>query len=117
LTFKDAAVESRTADGEVTAFRKVDAYMPSTPELAALAGRYTSAEADGVLQVSVKDGRLVLAPVNRPSAAAALTPLSRDVFKDADGLITIVRGSGGKVEGIRFIHPRVYSLVFTRAAG
>ena len=117
LTFKDATVESRTADGEVTALCKVDAYTPSAPELAALAGRYTSAEADSVLQVSVKDGRLVLAPVNRPSAAAALTPLSRDVFKDADGLITVVCGSGGKVEGIRFIHPRVYSLVFTRAAG
>lgn len=115
LTFKEGALESRTADGEVTAFRKVEPYTAPAAELGALAGRYTSAEANGELVLSVKDGRLILAPLNRPSAAAALTPLSRDVYQDAEGLITIVRGAGGKVDGIRFTYPRVYSLVFTRA--
>ena len=114
LTFKDNSAERRTADGEATTYRKVDPFAPPAAELESLAGRYASAESDGVLELSVKDGRLMLAPANRPSAAAALTPLSRDLYKDSEGLVAIVRGSSGKAEGIRFIHPRVYSLVFAR---
>lgn len=117
MIFTDGALESRTADGEVTTFRKINPYGPRLPELEALAGRYTSAEANGELVLSVKEGRLILAPVNRPSAAAALTPLSRDVYRDADGLMAIVRDSAGTARGIRFIRPRVHSLIFTRAAG
>lgn len=113
MTFKDGV--ARMDNNELTSFRKVEAYAPSATELAGLTGRYTSAEANGELALSVKDGKLILAPVNRPSAAAALMPLSRDVFKDELGLITIVRGAGGRVEGIRFTHPRVANLVFARA--
>ncbi len=116
VTFKGASLESRGNDGETTAFRKVDPYAPSAAELQAVVGDYASAEVDGVLDLSVKDGRLIFAPANRPSVAGPLTPLSRDIYHDAEGLIAIVRGAGGKVEGIRFIRPRIYSIVFTRAA-
>ena len=117
MTFKETGVDSRTADGEVTSFRKVDPYTPPASELEALAGRYTSGEANAELTLSVRNGGLVLAPVNRPSAATVLTPVSRDIYKDEDGLVAIVRGAGGKAEGIRFIHPRVFKMVFARSAG
>ncbi len=116
MIFNDGGAERRTADGEATSYRKVDSHTPSIDELQALTGRYASREADGVLALSVKDGRLMLMPVNRPSAAAALTPLSRDIYQDAEGLVAVVRNAAGNVEGLRFIHPRVYSLVFTRSA-
>jgi hypothetical protein len=44
----------------------------------------------------------------------ALTPLSRDLFRDEDGLTAIVRNAGGEVTGVRFIRPRVYNMVFAR---
>ena len=118
MIFKDGAVERRTVDGEVTTYRKIDAsYTPPAAELAALVGSYNSAEADGVQTLSVKDGRLVLTPANRPSVAFALTPLSRDLYQDEEGLIAIVRDPAGKAQGIRFIHARNYNLIFARVAG
>lgn len=117
MTFKAAAAEIRAQDGEVTAYRKVDPYMPPAAELNGLLGRYASVEADAMLELSLKDGRLMLSPVDRPSGAIALMPLSRDVYLGIEGLVTIVRNAAGSAEGLRFIHPRVYSMVFTRTAG
>ena len=67
--------------------------------------------------LSVKEGRLVLTPANRPSVAFALTPLARDLYQDDEGLIAIVRDPAGKAQGIRFIHARAYNLTFARTAG
>lgn len=116
ITFKDGVMESHVGDGEITSYRKVDPYAPPVPELEALASRYFSAEAGGTLLLSVKGGSLILMPADRPSAATALTPLSRDVYRNEDGLITVVRNQAGAAEGLRFTYPRVYSLVFGRIA-
>lgn len=117
MTFKAGTAETRAPDGEVTSYRKVDPYTPPAAELNGLVGRYASVEADAALDVAVKDGRLMLIPSDRPSAALALMPLSRDVYLGLEGLVTIVRGASGTAEGLRFIHPRVYSLVFSRTTG
>ena len=117
MVFKGSVVERRTPDGDVTSYRKVDGYTPPAAELAALVGSYNSAEADGVQTLSVKEGRLVLTPANRPSVAFALTPLARDLYQDDEGLIAIVRDPAGKAQGIRFIHARAYNLTFARTAG
>jgi len=115
MTFQGGV--ARMDNNEANSFRTVEPYTPSAAELAGLAGHYTSWEANGEMVLSVKEGKLILAPLNRPSAAAALVPLTRDVYKDQLGLVTIVRGAGGRVEGIRFTHPRVANLVFARAGG
>lgn len=117
IAFTDAGAESRSPDGETTVYRKVEAYTPPDAELQALTGRYASAEADGAFTVAVKDSALVLTPVNRPSAPVTLQPLARDIYVNEDGLTTVVRGNGGKADGLRFIRPRVYSLVFQRQPG
>lgn len=114
LKFAAAGMESHAPDGEITAFRKVEPHTPGVAELETLVGRYASAEADGVIDLSIRDGRLTLTPVNRPSAPVPLAPLARDIYRDHGGLIAIVRGPAEQVQGIRFIRARVYSLAFVR---
>ena len=116
MTFKAGAIESRAADGEITNYRKVDVVTPAAADLEALVGRYTSTEANAMLDLTVKDGHLILTPSDRPSVAQTLKPLWKDAYKDDEGYITVVRGTGGKVDGIRFTHPRVFSMVFAKAA-
>ncbi len=115
LIFTDSGAENRSADGEVTSYRKIEAYTPTAKELESLVGRYSSAEANGVFAFSVKDGRPRLTPVDRPSAPVILTPLGRDIYLYGEGLTKVVRSRENKVEGLRFIGARVYSLVFSRA--
>lgn len=116
LSFTDAGVESRTADGETTSYRKIAAYSPTAGELEALVGSYNSAEADGTLSLSIREGRAYLTPKDRPSAPALLTPLGRDIYLYGSGLAEVVRRDN-KIEGLRFIGPRVYNLVFSRISG
>ena len=117
LDFNTGMVESRTPDGETVSYRRVEPYKPGAAEMQSLAGSYASAEADATLVISVDGDRLVLTPGNRPSAAATLTPIYRDAFLNEDGILRIVRGADGQVQGIRFTRPRVYNLVFDRMAG
>ncbi len=117
VTFTAGGIERRTADGEVMMFRKVEAYAPPAAELETLVGRYGSAEADAILIAALKDGRLMLTPADRPSAPSALTPLARDIYLNDDGLAVVVRGANNRVDGLRFIRPRVYNLVFSRIQG
>ena len=115
MTFKTGAIESRSADGEITTFRKTELYNPPAAELESAVGRYSSAEANALIDVTVKDGHLILTPSDRPSVAQTLMPLWKDTYKDEEGYIVLVRDTGGKVNGIRFTHPRVFSMTFARA--
>ncbi len=114
LTFNTGMVESRTPDGETVSYRRVEPAKPSAAEMQTLVGRYASTEADATLIVSVDGDRLVLTPSNRPSAPATLIPLYRDAYLNEDGILRIVRGPDGQVQGLRFTRPRVYNLVFER---
>lgn len=117
LSFAAGTLESRTPDGEVVSYRRVEPHTPSPAELQPLTGRYASTEANATLILSLEGDRLVLTPSDRPSAPATLTPLYRDAFLNADGILRIVRGPGDQITGIRFTRPRVYDLVFGRAPG
>lgn len=116
LTFKNGVMESRGADGDVTVYRKAETYTPAAGELDAVVGRYTSAEANSILNITLKDGHLVITPADRPSFAREMKPLWKDAFRSEEGLIMLVRGTSGKVEGITYRRPRVFGLTFTRAA-
>ena len=108
----DGRIQLAVIDGQ--RFHVAASHLDVMQALQALAGRYSSEEADGMVDLSVKEGRLMLTPYNRPSMAAALTPLARDVYQDEEGLVEIVRSASASVDGIRFIHPRVYNMVFAR---
>jgi len=116
-SFSTGTLESRTPDGEVVTFRRVEPHMPTPTDLQALVGRYASPEADATLIVSVEGDRLVLTPANRPSAPTTLVPLYRDGFLNEDGILRVVRGADDKVQGLRFTRARVYNLMFERVAG
>lgn len=112
--FGEAGVTRRAADDETTAYRRVTPVSPSEGELAPLAGTYASSEAGGAWIADVREGRLVLTPQGRPSAAMTALPLYADAFQAGGDLLRIVRNSEGAAVGLRFTGSRVYSLVFDR---
>ncbi|WP_374470716.1 serine hydrolase domain-containing protein [Phenylobacterium sp.] len=113
----DGTLERRTQQGETQRFRKVAAWTPSESELAAVAGRYASAEADAVHVLTVRDGRLYLQADDRPGAAQALTPLFPDAFRiGGPDVLRIVRSPDGRIEALSFWGPRVRDLRSTRIA-
>lgn len=117
LTFGPAGAVRRTPDGDVTTYRRVTAVTPAAAELAALAGAYASDEAGATLVVSIADGRLAIAPADRPSAVEFAEPLDHDAFLLSGDLVRVQRDRRGRPEALRFTNGRVYSMVFKRASG
>jgi CubicO group peptidase (beta-lactamase class C family) len=114
FTFAGDAVKRVDPAGETVNFARKAEWKAQEPELAALAGAYSSPEAGGVLVVSVKGGVAVVAPADRPSAPYVLQPLYKDAFQGDGNLIRLVRDPKGKVTALRFTNGRVYALDFRR---
>lgn len=110
----DGSVERRGADGELFSYRRVEIVTPTEADLAPIAGAYASSEAGAIVLASVRDGRLVLAPADRPSNVSLAEPLERDAFAANGNLVRVQRGPDGKVTALRFTGGRVYSLDFRR---
>jgi hypothetical protein len=92
-------------------------WHPSAKELASLAGAYRSDEALATYDVQVRDGRLVMTPVDRRGYSMTLKPLATDIFEiDAtdDGLVRFNRGGAKDVGDLEMSDSRVYSLRFRR---
>ena len=116
LTFAGDRVARKTPDGEVATYRRITPITPVAADLQALAGTYGSAEAGAVWLANVRDGKLVITPSDRPSAAMAAEPLERDAFHLNGNLIRVLRGADGRVSGLRVTGGRVYALDFRRTA-
>jgi hypothetical protein len=115
FTFRqDGGVERRGADGELFTYRRVEPVTPTGADLAPIAGAYASSEAGAIVLASVRDGRLWLAPADRPSNLSMAEPLERDAFTANGNLVRVQRGPDGKVTALRFTGGRVYSLDFRR---
>jgi len=114
LIFTSTGAERRSSDGEIVTYRRVTAVAPPAPDLAAIAGAYASEEAGASLIASVKDGRLAIAPADRPSAVKLAEPLDRDAFLLSGDLVHVVRDARGRPKALRFTNGRVYSLAFER---
>jgi CubicO group peptidase (beta-lactamase class C family) len=112
---RDGGFERKTAEGEVQRFRKVAAWTPAPADLAAVVGRYTSAEADAVHLVSLRDGGLVIHPQDRPSEAIRLVPFYPDAFRMGGDTVRLVRGPDGRVEALSFWGQRIRDLRSVRA--
>jgi CubicO group peptidase (beta-lactamase class C family) len=85
----------------------------SAAQLQELAGRYTSDEAEVVMNAVVEDGALVLK--RRPATTIRLSPADVDVFT-APGLgrITFRRDAAGRVTAFSVTQERVWDLRFER---
>lgn len=115
VVFTPQGFERRSPDGEVAAYRRLQPHAHTPAELAPAAGLYASDEAAATLRLELRDGRLVLTPLDRPSARDVLEPLARDTFRLPNGVLRLVRGAGGRVEALRFTGGRVRDLHFRRA--
>jgi CubicO group peptidase (beta-lactamase class C family) len=118
------AVMTLLPDGRLEGAIEGDAYQllpkkawtPGADELAALAGRYQSAEAHAVLVVSVKDGALKLVADDRPSFVRALTLAYTGVFATDEMTARLKRDTKGKIDGLILSNGRVWALSFQRLA-
>ena len=105
-----------TSEGDDFQLLPKKAWTPSASELASLAGRYRSAEADAVLNVAVKDGKLIIGPKDRPSFTQDLTPAYTDAFAGHEVTARVRRDAGGKIDGLILSNSRVWSLPFEKMA-
>lgn len=115
LTFRpDGGMERRTPDGQVALYRHVTPGATAPEALAAAVGDYVSEDAQATMRISLREGRLFIAPADRPSATLALNPLIPDAFTWRQGLLRLLRGPDGAVVALRYQGVRVFDLTFRR---
>jgi hypothetical protein len=94
--------------------RRVAGPLPTSEELAALAGRYSSDEAFGTYVAAVDGGKLVLRLERRPAYVHTLTPIGRDVFRSGGMIVRFHRDADGRAQWLAFSLSRIRELRFTR---
>jgi CubicO group peptidase (beta-lactamase class C family) len=100
------------ADGG-TWYERVDRWTPSAAELEALAGEYTSDEAEVTLRVAVEQGRVTIH--RRPDSVIELTPTYKDGFRSPSlGSVRFLRDAAGHVNELSVSESRVWDLRFRK---
>jgi CubicO group peptidase (beta-lactamase class C family) len=113
--FSEGRVNQVTANGDI-AYERVEPAHPSEPDLAALAGKYESAETSSSVTVAAKGTDLTMTiGWNKP---VRLRPTFRDAFMMEGAATSIVfhRDAAGKVTGFSAGDDRAWDLRFTRVA-
>jgi CubicO group peptidase (beta-lactamase class C family) len=108
----DGAITVTDTFGTVTTFSPEQAWSPSAAELAALAGRYHSDDAEASLVASVEDGGMVLR--QRPDRVIRLSPAYRGAFTSALGTVRFVAETGSRPASLVVTQERVWALPFVR---
>jgi CubicO group peptidase (beta-lactamase class C family) len=101
-----------SSESDTVYYEKVEPWSPSRADLEALAGEYTSEEAEATFTVALDGERLVLR--QRPSSRWTLTPTFRDAFSAPPGSIRFLRDASGKATELSLGEPRVWDLRFRR---
>jgi CubicO group peptidase (beta-lactamase class C family) len=99
-------------DGTFSDFERVDRASPTVTDLQALAGSYSSDDAEVTLMVEVRDGFLEI--VRRPDSRFRLTPLYADAFECELGTIIFRRDGSGRPVEFSVVRERVWDLRFGR---
>lgn len=98
MTIKDKGIFLKNPAGDTALYRKVQAPDLGAASLNALAGEYTSAEAEASFSIIVKDQKVIYRRI--PDVETALTPAFLNAFADDDLLLyEFVRDKKGKVTG------------------
>ena len=105
-----AAIDEGT--GAPVRLERVAAAHPTAAELAALAGDYSSDEAETTFTLRVRDG--VLEATQRPDKVYSLTPLYADAFSSDLGTIIFRRDGEGHPNEFSVVEDRVWDLRFQR---
>jgi hypothetical protein len=96
----------------VESYEKVERANPSRADLEAMAGEYTSDEAEVTLKVAVEQNGLVIH--QRPDRTIPLTPTYRDGFSCSLGSVRFIRDSGGRVTELSIGESRMWDLRLPR---
>ena len=111
----DGMLMYKSGNGERAVYRRVDPVTPRPPEVAAMAGRYSSEELGVAWELRVQGDSLML---RRPKfAPARLQPVFRDTWAGGSGLgfvIRAIRDARGKVTAITVGSGRVRHMRFER---
>jgi CubicO group peptidase (beta-lactamase class C family) len=101
-------------DGSGTLIRleKMAQARPAAAELEALAGTYTSDDAEVTLRAQLRDGALEI--LRRPDGVFPLTPLYTDAFDSELGTIIFRRDAAGSPVEFSVVQDRVWDLRFQR---
>jgi CubicO group peptidase (beta-lactamase class C family) len=97
-----------------TWYERVEPWTPTPADLAALAGEYTSDEAEVTLRVALEHAGLVIH--RRPNASIPLTPAYQDAFNSSLGVVRFLRDSSGAITGMSVSESRVWDLHFRSVA-
>jgi CubicO group peptidase (beta-lactamase class C family) len=101
-------------NGTSETFERVDRAMPTDDELKALAGTYSSDEAEVDLTVVAEGSELKVR--RRPDTTLALRPIYKDAFSAQGlGLVRFRRDASGHVTGLSVTLDRVWDLRFDRS--
>jgi CubicO group peptidase (beta-lactamase class C family) len=87
-------------------------WKPSAGDLAAFAGTYYSPDVETTLEISVKDGALVL--FRRPATRITLRPTTANTFAGFDDRLWFTRDGSGRVTALHVAGGRAYNVVFDR---
>lgn len=100
--------------GTLFPLQRVAQAAPTAAALEALAGTYTSEDAEVNLRAEVQDGALQLR--RRPDSIFLLTPLYADAFDSELGTIIFRRDDAGEPVEFSVVQDRVWDLRFRRSA-
>jgi beta-lactamase family protein len=99
--------------GTIEAYARVEPAKPAADQLGALAGTYSSDEAETSFIAAVERGALVLK--QRPDTTITLTPLYADAFKGGPlGTVIFRRDASGRATAFSVVQDRVWDLRFQR---
>jgi len=97
-------------EGTVTTFKRVPGNSLTPGQLAGIAGHYRSDEAEADFIVTTEAGGLRLTIEQRPGTSVLYKPAYADAFLTDDGMIRVLRGTGGEVTGLRLSEESVWDL-------
>ena len=92
--------------------RRAEPFTPTASALAEFAGAFHSDEIDLNYRLVVQEGSLRLERLKNP--AVVLSPLVTDTFTAPYGVITFVRGQGGRITGFVLDGGRVWRMRFSK---
>lgn len=115
ITFTDADhIEIRSAEGEVTRFRRAQPWTPSAEALRALDGRYESPELGATYEIMAGERGLVMRFERTPEKSLDLAPVDRDAFMYRMMIVRFQRDADGRVTGFTYGNPVVHGIAFAR---
>lgn len=106
------AFELRTAEGDITRFRRAEPYAPTADDLKAFAGRYESDELRAVFNVAPGTDALTVTLNERQSIP--FRPVARDMFQFGMLTLRFARDNTGHVVALDFTNPVIRNVRYTR---